>query len=84
MSILSYCLLKITHNNAFFTIPSLKGEGLVGTILWGDGQSEEYGIASEHSYESGQVHTVTVETWGTEEVSLNSLIGISEIDLSNF
>lgn len=84
MSIPSYSLLKITHDNALFTLPLLKGEGLVGTILWGDGQSEEYGVAAEHSYESAQVHIVTVETWGTEEVSLTNLIGVSEIDLSEF
>lgn len=84
MSIPDYSLLKITHDNALFTLPLLKGEGLVGTILWGDGLSEEYGVAAEHSYESAQVHTVTVETWGTEEVSLTNLIGVSEIDLSEF
>lgn len=84
MSIPNYSLLKIVHDNALFILPSFKGEGIVGTILWGDEQSEEYGATSEHSYENGQSHTVTVETWGTEEVSLSSLVGISEIDLSDF
>ena len=84
MSIPNYSLLKIVHDNALFILPSFKGEGIVGTILWGDGKSEEYGATSEHSYENEQSHTVTVETWGTEEVSLSSLVGISEIDLSDF
>lgn len=84
MSIPGYSLLKITHNNASFTLPLLKGEEVLGTVLWGDGQSAEYGVASEHSYENGQAHTVTVETWGTEEVSLIDLVGVSEIDLSKF
>lgn len=84
MSIPCYSLLKITHDNTFLTLPLLKGEGLMGTVFWGDGQSEEYGVTAEHSYESGQVHTVTVETWGTEEVQLDNLIGISEIDLTQF
>lgn len=84
MSLPGYSLLKITHDNAFFTLPSLKGNGLVGTILWGDGQNEEYGVTTEHTYDGVQTRTVTVETWGTEEVSLPDLAGISEIDLSEF
>lgn len=84
MVIPGYSLLKITHDNNFFTLPSLKGEGVVGTVLWGDGLDEDYGASSEHLYENAQTHTVVMETWGTKEISLPNLVGVSEIDLSEF
>lgn len=86
MSIPGYNLLKIVHNSSFFALPSLKGNSLVGSILWGDGQKEEYNLSLKHFYESDseESHTVTVETWGAGEVSFPDLVGISEIDLSAF
>lgn len=87
MSLSSYSLLKVTHFNSSFKVPSYKGSGLIGKIFWGDGQEQAYDAAAEHSYgsDNSQLRTLTVETWGAiQEVALPDLIGISEIDISEF
>ncbi|MDO4163440.1 MAG: fimbrillin family protein [Bacteroides sp.] len=77
-------IFAVTHCNADFTLPTFGGTDLLGSIDWGDGTTESYVSTAQHTYDSEDEKTVTVELWGVEEVSLSTLEGIEEIDLTDF
>lgn len=77
--------LAVTHTCPVFNIPLLLGSKLKdGTIQWGDQQTEAYASDATHSYKDQQAHTVVVEIRGVEEVQLQNLVGVTEIDLTEF
>lgn len=84
MKVDSYGLLKITHTKRIFTLPTLIGEGLNGTVRWGDGTDDYYSSGFVHGYEYERTYDVALDTWGAEEVTIPNLRGIAEIDLSGF
>lgn len=75
----------VTHTCPVFNIPLLLGSKLKeGSIQWGDQQTEEYSSDATHAYKDQQEHTVVVEIRGVEEVQLQNLVGVTEIDLTEF
>lgn len=75
----------VTHTCPVFNIPLLVGGKLKDeTIQWGDQQTEDYSPDAVHSYKDQQAHTVVVEIRGVEEVQLQNLVGVTEIDLTEF
>lgn len=78
--------LGIVHTKQTFTIPFFSGSStlLYGTVTWGDGSQEEYTEEASHTYQSGSTHTVTLEMAGADSFTLPDLVGITELDLSEF
>ena len=76
--------LLITHENQLFKVPTLIGKNLKGSILWGDTQKEDYKTEASHTYKNGGSHTVTLESWGAEEVVLSDIVGVTELNLTDF
>ncbi len=76
--------MLITHENQLFKIPTLIGKNLKGSIFWGDTQKEDYKTGTSHTYKNGGPHTVTLESWGAEEVVLSDIVGVTELNLTDF
>lgn len=77
--------LRITHVNSTFGIPLFYGTYFsYGRIYWGDGQEEAYQEKAVHSYQGGGTHTVSIELLGAEEVRLPDLVGVTDLDLTQF
>ena len=78
-------VLRVTHENAVFTMPSFKGTVTSGMIYWGDGSSEEYSDNLVHDYGRKSEVTVEIVLQGGDDdhrVSFENITGITEIDLS--
>ncbi len=81
----AYSVLKLKHTKNSFTIPTIEGgEGFRGNIYWGNGEIVGYTPNASYTYKGGGNKEVTVETWNATKVSLPTLEGIEEIDLSEF
>ena len=77
--------IRILHTNTDFRTPLVSGPDFRGGIIsWGDGSQEEYRDDATHSYPTAGSHTVTLEMRGAETLTLPDLVGISELDLSQF
>ncbi len=77
--------LKVVHSNDRMNVPVVTGsEGIFGKVYWGDGEAQNYNANTTHIYKMSGSHTITVETWGAEDVTMNNLSGVTEIDLSKF
>ncbi|MBR5735513.1 MAG: BACON domain-containing protein [Bacteroidales bacterium] len=74
----------ITHENASFSPPVFTGIAIKGKIEWGDGTEDYYAPGYNHSYSSAGSHTVTIKMNGGTGFDIESLSGITEIDVSNF
>ena len=78
-------VLRVTHDNAVFTMPSFKGTVTSGMIYWGDGLSEEYSEDLVHDYGRKSEMTVEIVLQGGDDdhrVRFENITGITEIDLS--
>ena len=78
-------VLRVTHENAVFTMPSFKGTVTSGMIYWGDGLSEEYSEDLVHDYGRKSEMTVEIVLQGGDDdhrVMFENITGITEIDLS--
>lgn len=76
--------VTIVHSNWNFVVPSLTGRGLIGTVLWGDGQQNEYEVGLTHPFAEQKEYVTTIETWGAEFIVFPDVVGVTEIDLSEF
>ncbi len=77
--------LSIAHTNQTYVIPSFSGSNLAsGTIWWGDGDEETYKEKASHTYGSAGSRTVTIVVEGAEEVYFPDIVGVTDIDLSQF
>lgn len=77
--------LRIVHTNQTFSIPTISGPQFsYGRIEWGDGQEEAYQTEAVHTYQDKGPHTVSIELSGAEEVALSNLIGVTDLDLTQF
>ncbi|MBO4571126.1 MAG: BACON domain-containing protein [Bacteroidales bacterium] len=74
----------IEHSCAEFTVPTLTGEKAVGTVMWGDGTSDEYEKGLVHTYPEAGNWTVTIIGKGITGYKLVSLEGVSSMDLTEF
>lgn len=80
----NYSRLKITHQSQNFVFPLLQGNGIVGTVTWGDGFSEKYASGLQHEYITTGTHILDAECWNATEVTIQSLKDVEAIDLSGF
>lgn len=81
----SYGLISITHTNLTITAPMLMAtSGLIATIDWGDQQSEPYDKDDKHTYAAPGTYTLSIESYGAEEFTLKDMVGITQIDLTQF
>lgn len=78
--------LYVTHTNFSFVVPLLTGEGVTGTIRWGDGKSEPYAPDAVHNYEAGGgwSKTCSVDARNAEEFTIPELTGVASVDFSLF
>ena len=78
--------LYVTHTNFSFVVPLLTGEGVTGTIRWGDGKSEAYAPDAVHNYElgGGWSKTVSIDLRNAEEFTIPELTGVASVDFSLF
>ncbi len=76
--------LKVTHSAAVFTLPTLTGAQINGSVDWGDEQTETYAAHLKHAYGIQGSHTVTIETVNATGFKLETLKEVSAIDLSKF
>lgn len=80
-----YGVLRITHNALEFTLPTFNGTGMEGIVYWGDGESNPLQTELTHRYEDSQSeHTIAIDTWGADGVTIRQLTGITDIDFSEF
>lgn len=76
--------LTIQHSGSSFTVPMMTGSTLSGKVNWGDGKEETYKVGLSHDYASSDSHTVLIKSAGAYSFKLESVAGVSEIDLQNF
>jgi len=77
--------LGVIHDLERFQIPSVTGFLYSAKVLWGDDSEEDYSEGLWHDYQqAGDVKVELVFEAGMDEhvVTLNSMVGIKEIDLS--
>ena len=74
----------ITHNLPLFVIPTIQGTITNGRIFWGDEKEEEYAADAQHAYDGTGNHKVAIKLNGAEDVTLKSIKGVLEVDLSEF
>ena len=79
--------LVIKHKGAKFTAPAfevLSSLYVTGTIRWGDGQSEDYASSASHSYADNKEHSISFDLTGVGAVEFSDVVGVTEIDFTNF
>ena len=76
--------LRILHTNNSFTVPSMTGSSLAGKVNWGDGAEETYKVGLKHDYSSAGNHALVIKTAGAYSFKLESIAGVTEIDLQSF
>lgn len=76
--------IAIVHSNWNFVVPLITGRNLEGTVFWGDGQQEAYTENLTHTFGEQKEYTTVIEMLGADAVTLNDLVEVTEIDLSEF
>lgn len=76
--------LLFVHNTATLQAPDIDGLNIEGTVDWGDGVSQTYDAKLTHIYDSPGEYTVDVKVTGASTLFLNTLTGVSHIDISDF
>lgn len=79
--------LTVMHSSYYFPAISFDGTGFTGKINWGDGESGDFSYYSpmpSHEYSRASDYTVTVTTHDTEGFFLETMKGVSKIDLTKF
>lgn len=75
----------IIYTGTSFMAPTIAGRNLShATVDWGDNSEEEYLVGKSHTYDGTGPHTVSIECWGAESVTVDNFVGISQVDLSKF
>ena len=78
--------VSIVHSGETFIAPSITGEYFMDAYIWWEenGTPEAYREGVVHQYDNAGPRTITIESSGAEEISLSNLVGVSEIDLTEF
>lgn len=76
--------VNIVHTNWNMLVPTITGRNMYGTVLWGDNSQEEYQPNAVHQYNQEGKWTLTIESWGSQRIELEDIVGIVEIDLTEF
>lgn len=77
-------ILRIMHNANAYTLPMLNGDNVFGFVNWGDGTMESYVINATHTYPGVEAKQTIIESWNSTGFELNNLVGVEEIDVSNY
>lgn len=76
--------LTITHNLSTFVVPTLTGNGLTGRVDFGEGEKQNYAAGLKWNYAAAGTHKVVIESAGGTSFAMESVAGISAIDMSAF
>ena len=76
--------LSLIFTGKELVIPALIGNGVTGEIDWGDGVKEDYVTNLKHTYGAAGNHTVTIKLAGGSSLEIETVAGMSEIDLTEF
>ena len=76
--------LTVSHYGSSFTAPLVTGDSLSeARISWGDGSAEkDYIPGEEYEYDGEGSHDTVVSAYGIEEITVQSLKGVTSISLS--
>lgn len=74
----------LKHTNNQVVVPTLTGENLKATIMWGDGKSDEYAPGVEHIYEMDGEKTITIIGKGIVGYSMPAITGLISVDITEF
>lgn len=78
-------LVRIEHTNKTFTVPFFTSSThFAGMVFWGDGNYDDYVEGLKHDYVSQKTYVANFEMWGVEEITLNDIIGVTSVDLTEF
>ena len=75
--------MQITHSNDAMTA-LLVGSTLAGKINWGDGVEETYKAGLTHDYSTAGNHTMVIKCAGAITMTIESLDGVTSVDLQQF
>ena len=76
--------LAITHNLPTFVVPTINGNGLSGKVDFGEGEKQNYAAGLKWNYSSTGTHKVVIELAGGTSFAMESVAGVSAIDMSAF
>ena len=78
--------LTINHSGIRVYAPFFEGgTAIAGYIYWGDDYMSELNSVKTYDYNDGkEEHTITIQTVNASKMNIESCMGISEIDLTNF
>ena len=76
--------LTITHSNARFVVPTINGNGLSGRVDFGEGEKQNYAVGLKWDYAAAGTHQVVIELAGGTSFAMESVAGVSAIDMSGF
>lgn len=76
--------LIISHNLSVFVVPSLVGNGMSAVVDFGEGEKQNYSAGLKWNYQSAGTHRVVIESAAGTSFSMESIAGISAIDMSGF
>lgn len=77
--------LTLIHTNSTYTVPLIEGGSFNGgTVDWGDGTREEYVTDLTHEYAGTGPYKVVIDVVAAETFYLPDIVGLEELDLSQF
>lgn len=79
-----YGLIGIVHSAKEFVLPMLNGDNVFGNVIWGDGITDSYSIEANHTYNTDGNKTLVIETWNSTGFEMKNMVGVKEIDISQY
>ena len=76
--------LQVSYTTSQITVPLLVGSTLAGKINWGDGVEETYKAGLTHDYSTAGNHTMVIKCAGAITMTIESLDGVTSVDLQQF
>ena len=76
--------LTIVHSASVFTVPTINGNGMTGKVDFGEGEKQNYAANLKWTYSGAGSHKVVIELASGTSFTMESVAGVSEIDLSAF
>ena len=79
-----YGLIRIGHQASEFTLPTLLGDNVFGSVTWGVQSGDNYAFGLTHTYGTDARKEVVIESWNTTGFEMNQIEGITSIDISGY
>jgi hypothetical protein len=76
--------LQVSYTTSHITVPLLVGSSLAGKINWGDGVEETYKAGLTHDYSTAGNHAIAIKCAGAVTLTIESLDGVTSVDLQQF